>query len=641
LKAHLYILLCVLAIALVSSPSLKAELAEEEAAKLLYEDGKTSFEKKEHLQALTLFQQAYEVLQNDFIRFYLGRTHAALNQCNRALEHFATIESPLPSAPKEERRKVEVQCRLEIATRHLDTYRCHEALELLKPIDRELRAPESRRRFSALQATAKACTDVFGTRTSLGQEAARYYAEARSALRAGRVTESLTYADKSLASKPSRPAASVEAIALGRLGRCQAAIHRLDSAIPHANSEDAHIMDELVVRCRLSEAKRLLKGGTCYDIIAMLDPLKGKLSGQEEIWRKQKVNWCRPHATAFALNSAPRKAAYKLYQAAKEAFDTGTKEGAERSMTLLIKALKLVHEPVIYRELARIQALSLGCSASLETLNKLAPEALTSNKLRLQELCQRYPPHESLASDKRREYVSGVMEVLALRNAGVYRQALARLTTLTHREAPALRALRLDLVYGAGRCEDYVDYARSLNTEAKGFARDLDARVQECTQVNTPKPEDKKAEPSLAQVPTPLLKSQSSPSSRASSSLVAWSTIGSGAALGALGVTFALLWADGASRYDDARVLYQEGSADEALLAVRRLDELDAEASLYSGLSIGFGVAGALALGLGIALLVDEKSGPEDAKGRELDGSHSRALYPLLSPSYVGIGGQF
>ena len=210
--------LALLALGLGLSPPVVAENPEEAAANLLYTDGKAAFDAGRYAAALTLFQQAYEVLQNDFIRFNLGRTHAALGQCEKALSHFDELKTRLPPGPRELRRVDEVSCRLRLAAGHLDGFRCHEALETLAPIDRRVRSPDERRRFAALRGTATQCTDVFGTRTAIGQKAARLYAEALTALRASHSTRALALAQESLAAKPSRPAASVEAIALGACG---------------------------------------------------------------------------------------------------------------------------------------------------------------------------------------------------------------------------------------------------------------------------------------------------------------------------------------------------------------------------------------------------------------------------------------
>jgi tetratricopeptide (TPR) repeat protein len=138
--------LVALALVLITAPPTDAQAPEEAAANLLYTDGKAAFDKGDFAQALTLFQQAFEVLQNDFIRFNLGRTHAALGQCDRALVHFGDLTTRLPSGPRELRRAAEVRCRLALGAAHLDGYRCHEALEVLKPIAQKLKAPESRRR---------------------------------------------------------------------------------------------------------------------------------------------------------------------------------------------------------------------------------------------------------------------------------------------------------------------------------------------------------------------------------------------------------------------------------------------------------------------------------------------------------------
>ena len=617
-----------------------ARSAEEDAANTLYTEGKRAFEEGRHGAALGLFQKAYEVLQNDFIRYYLGRTHAALGQCESALDYFGELKRTLPPAPREERRKVEVSCRLDLATSGLDSYRCHEALETIKPIATRLRSPEHRRRFSALQATAQKCTDVFGTRTSLGQKAARYYAEARAALRAGRTSKALMLADKSLASKASRPAAAVEAIALAKLGRCRVAIGRLDAAIPHANGEDGHIMGELSLRCRMSEAKRLLKGGTCYEIIRMLEPLEGKLSKADDLWRRQKINWCRPHAAPFPTDSAPNKAAYGLFKAAREAREGAEPQASTRANGLYEKALKLSEQPLIRSELSRVQVVAQGCDASLKTLSKLPEEARRAEDRALMEICTRYPPAPPLSGAALGRHVEALMEVLSLRDAGVYLQAISRLDLIETRVSPALRALRADLLYGAGRCDDYVADVEKLSASERARVVEASTRLAEC---RPPTPE---AQNEGQATTTGLSKEEPTPpvapalhdtrgTSALGHGLAPWLTLGAGAALSVAGIALGVVWFDDKGRYDAAQSSYESGTGDEALAALQTMEELSGRAELSSGLAIGLGAAGAVALGVGLYLLLSDDPASWNTEGPVL------SLYPSVSPSHVGIGGTF
>ena len=635
----LYLRLICLALAtlcvLGTSGDAYAQSAEEEAANVLYTDGKSAFERGRYGKALNLFQQAYEVIQNDFIRFYLGRTYAALNQCEQALSHFDTLSERLPPAPGEQRRQDEVRCRLHLATGYLDGYRCHEALELLKPIALQVKAPDSRRTFAALQATAKQCTDVFGTRTTVGQRAARFYAEARSALRRGNVPRALKLADKSLASKPSRPAAAVEAIALAKLGRCQVAIPRLEAAMPHANSDDAHLMGELNTKCRLSEGKRLLKGGSCYQIIAMLEPLEGKLKADDDLWRRQKINWCRPHATPFPTDTAPRKAAYTLFRAAREAREGGKDGAAIRAAELYAKALKLADEVVIRRELARVQVPALGCDASAKTMAGLPHDVQTDQDRALVETCTRYGPDPQLKGAELEAHVKGLLEVLALRDAGVHLQAISRLDGLSTKASQSVQGLRADLLYGAGRCEAFIREVEEMEPETRSRVADVEQRVSDCAKpIEEPSVADVSdaSSTSVAEAVTPTLVRSASTDG---GGLVPWLTLGSGAALGVAGIALTVAWIEGQGRYDEARQRYESGSGDEALAALETMNTLSDEGALTSGLALGLGAAGAVALGVGLYLVLT--AAPTSATVEQ----PSLSIYPWVSPQHVGFSGNF
>ncbi|MGB0590263.1 MAG: tetratricopeptide repeat protein [Myxococcota bacterium] len=628
----------------VTSPDVHAKSAEEEAANVLYTDGQTAFERGRYSKALTLFQRANEVLENDFIRFYLGRSYTALNQCEQALEHFDQLSAPLPPAPREQRRQDEVRCRLRLAAAYLDGYRCHESLETLKPIDRQVRHPDSRRQFAALQATAKQCTDVFGTRTSVGQRAARFYAEARSAMRKGNTPLALKLSDKSLAAKPSRPAAAVEAIALGKLGRCQVAIPRLEAAMPHANAEDAHIMGELSVSCRLSEGKRLLKGGSCYQIIQMLEPLKGKLKGADDLWRRQKINWCRPHATPFPTDTAPRKSAYALFKEARTARDGGGDAAAGKVSSLYAMALKLADEPVIRRELAHAQVPAQGCEAAAATMAQLAEELQTDADKALIETCRRYVPEPALTGGALAGHVRGVLEVLALRDAGVHLQAISRLDALATKGSPGCRGLRADLLYGAGRCDDYVAEVDGIPASDRARVSDVAQRLAECREpvevAATPSSDDAPAVTPESTVVTP---SNTPSPSGDEGRLLPWITVGSGAALMTAGVAFTVAWAEAQGRYDEARqhydVVVNAGvnlAGDNPELSARlAMDAISDEQALYSGLAIGLGAAGAVALGVGLFFALTDAGDSGSSRAPAL------SLYPVVSPSHLGLGGRF
>ena len=65
------------------------------------------------------------------------------------------------------------------------------------------------------------------------------------------------------------------------------------------------------------------------------------------------------------------------------------------------------------------------------------------------------------------------------------------------------------------------------------------------------------------------------------------------------------------------------------------MDAISDEQALYSGLAIGLGAAGAVALGVGLFFALTDSGDSGSSPTPAL------SLYPVVSPSHLGLGGRF
>ena len=304
-------------------------------------------------------------------------------------------------------------------------------------------------------------------------------------------------------------------------------------------------------------------------------------------------------------------------------------------MSLYTKALKLADEVVIRRELAAIAVESEGCPLTIRTLEGVAPERRTDADRALLETCRRYQAEPVLSGPAQGEHVRALLAILALRDAGVPLQAIAQLDTLATRSASGLKALRADLLHAAGRCDDYVAEVDAMSEPLRQKVSEVSQRVAECRQpaqevaaeiaaVTEQRPSPPGDAPGLATTLT-----------LAQTDTWAWTSLGSGAALMVAGGAFTAMWLDAKGRHEDAQARYSTGSADEAVAAAAEMARVDDEGALYSGLALGLGLTGTVALTLGVIFLV---AGAEAPVTRE---PATAALYPMVGPDRFGLYGRF
>ncbi|MEE2779632.1 MAG: hypothetical protein VYE15_03845, partial [Myxococcota bacterium] len=125
-----------LALALVATASAtQAATPEEEAALLLFNEGRTAFGEGEYEKALKHFIDAQVVIDNAFIQYYLSRSYAALGRCAEALPGLTSLAGKLPPDAEAPRKEDQRRCLLQEARKHVKAVRCAEALPLLEQME--------------------------------------------------------------------------------------------------------------------------------------------------------------------------------------------------------------------------------------------------------------------------------------------------------------------------------------------------------------------------------------------------------------------------------------------------------------------------------------------------------------------------
>ena len=133
---HRTFALCACALmALTQSPTADAASPEEEAALLLFKEGRTAFGAGEYAEALGHFEEASKVVNNVYVQYYIARTWVALDRCAEAIPKLAELQGQLPPEAEGPRREDERRCLLKEARAHVKATRCGEALPLLKRLE--------------------------------------------------------------------------------------------------------------------------------------------------------------------------------------------------------------------------------------------------------------------------------------------------------------------------------------------------------------------------------------------------------------------------------------------------------------------------------------------------------------------------
>ena len=596
-----------------------AATPEEEAALLMFRDGRKLFDAGQYQAALTRFEKAWNVVRNDFLRYYIGRTYKELGRCDDAIEYLSPLAGKVPAEAERERAAAEASCRLDRARKRMAQWACAAALDDLRALPPGGLGRKEQSAADAMTARAERCVEVFDTHTPAGQRAARSFDEARRAIEAGEAAKALDAAEDSLHARPSAPAKLVRAAALSQLDRCGEALPvlaELRGGLPEA-AEGRR--GRLETECMLREARRFVGADKCREAMPLLIALDGRVSRADERWRRTKANYCAPRATDFFTDSTESKAAYKLYLAAKKAQAAGN---VDRALDLYSKALGFKEEPVVRHAAASLALREGRCPVVLGHLAKLPKTPKKLEDAAAREACSRYTSTVAAASPAGR---ATPVEGLRLRSEGDFRHAAKRLGAVDSGQGDLdLWLLRQEVRWAGDDCEGYL---QGLGVApAGGLARlpDGDARRAQCqTKVDASKP--------VVAIPAAPVEEGRDHTT------LAWVAVGGGAALVAVAAGLGAGYAGQSSAMADAAKIYNttpdEGAAAKAK---RDYDDAASSARTLSGVAWAAGVLGVGAVGTGVYLLLTADESAPRGEG-EVDVS----LRPLLWPGGLGVSASF
>jgi len=609
-----------MAFAVAPSGPTRAATPEEEAALLMFRDGRKLFDERKYSQALTRFEKAWKVVQNDFLRYYIGRTYKELGRCDDAIEYLSPLAGKVPAEAERARAAAEASCRFERAKARMSAWKCEAALEDLRALPLNGLGRKDQNAADAMTARAERCVEVFNTHTPAGQRAARSFDEARRAIEAGDAAKALYAAEDSLRARKSKPAKLVKAAALAALNRCVDALpvlKELRGGLPEAAEERRA---RLETDCMLREARRLVEADKCREAMPLLIGLDGRLSRGDERWRRTKANYCAPRATDFLTDTTEAKAAYKLYLAAKKAEAAGN---VDRALDLYGKALGFQEEPVIRHAAAALALREGRCAVVLRHLGKLPATPKKLEDLAAKEACERYAPTMAAASPAGR---AALVDGLRLRSVRDHYHADKRLNAVDGAEADVeFWLLRQEVRWAMRDCDGFLLALREAPPGAVERLPHAKEREAEC------KLKVDATEPTVASPSAP------EEGARGGDTTLAWVAVGGGAALVAVAAGLGAGYAGQSSAMEDAAHIYNT-TPDEALAAKAKRD-YDAAASsarTLSGAAWAAGILGAGAVGTGLYLLLTADGGAPSGDGRVDVGWR-----PLLWPGGLGVSGSF
>jgi tetratricopeptide (TPR) repeat protein len=269
------------------------------------------------------------------------------------------------------------------------------------------------------------------------------------------------------------------------LGRALAAVKQCARALPFLTKVDGQLPPS-VEGLRLADENRCLKSASkdslakddCRAALPMLERLSGRLEGAEETWRAEKAKYCSTRATDFPTDTATRKAAYGLYEAAIGAAQGGDAAGAAGLFT---KTLALADEPVVRRRLAKVQLSTGGCLPAVKTLEGIPDASRTDADADLRQACGEYAPRANLAG-------AALSEVVTLVTSGLAAVREGRLADAQHDfdqaakagNAPAVEALAIDLLFDLERCKQFAVRIAEASQAVQLALTDIGKRMKAC-----------------------------------------------------------------------------------------------------------------------------------------------------------------
>lgn len=589
-------------IALALAPaSAWAGSPEEDAARIIYQEGKTLFGEGRYDEALERFEKAFVVVQNDVLRYYLGRTHAALGRCDEAIPLLASVRDKVPARLEPERQRDVLACRLPRARERAEAYDCRgaladiEALEALDP-DEDVAAE-----LGDLRAGVESCAFYFRGDGEGSRKAARLVAGARRYLGGGHHERARMAADASAAVQPSRAADYIRAVSLRHLGRCSEALEALERlAEPGAlRGPDERVRAEAETACLLERGRALVAEERCAEAMHILDRLDGRLKERDERWRTEAMAHCGPKSTPFSLDSPARKAAHRLWVAGVAARASGDRD---RAIDLFTKARALSDEPVIRRDLSALHLERGACHDAAHELSGI-PEALRRpHDLAVVSACTRFAPAAALPSAAIAAHVAAIVEGIMARERGEHAEAAAIFAApVRDGRNDRLWALRVDSLYQCDDCDAYLAEL-AVAGDRESLLSHTANRRQVCLDRGTAaRIERGEGLQAITPPPPPLWQRD----------VFAWSVLGGGLALvGAGGAMLGQVAAlrdeqgDLEQEFQDARNGGQlEGSP--AITDIRsRHADVSAEKDAWQIAGLTVGAVGLVAVGAGVFLLV-------------------------------------
>jgi tetratricopeptide (TPR) repeat protein len=116
--------------------------SEEEAALLLFDEGKKEFASKNYNQALYYFKRAYNVVQNVFIEYNLALAYQNTEQYEDALKFWEKLDGKLSGNEKKEQENGLIICHFGIAGKLEEEKKFSESLMHLKWLEGKIKDPD-------------------------------------------------------------------------------------------------------------------------------------------------------------------------------------------------------------------------------------------------------------------------------------------------------------------------------------------------------------------------------------------------------------------------------------------------------------------------------------------------------------------
>lgn len=533
--------------------------AQEDAAHLVYEEGRRLFAEGKLADALDRFEKANAVLDNVFIRFYLGLTYARVDRCDEALDHLSAVREQVAAADaarEKERAEAEAGCRLVRARAALSDFRCRDALTETEPVRGAAVRKALRSDLDAIEREARTCDATFDTSGTAGRSGARRLAEARAHLAAGRTEEAAASAEASIRAAPTGAANLLLAVARVRSKRCPEGLEALARAEALGPTGSGPLADEVRKAC---------------------------------------------------LTTSSAQAAWKLYEIGVKEL---VREDPAKAESAFRNALVLYDAPHLRRGLAEALYRGKGdCPAAVLELRRIPEPERIARDLAFAGACTGFGPPADLSGKERRLWLDHLRETLLAREEGRTADALQSAEAAQKIEdAEPLGHLVADLVLAAGDCE-------AFSRAAARWPRPTDPdTARRCLGGGDPEPGDG-ASPSRPE-PDPataveVAAVREAPRSR----VLEWTLVGSGAALTAGSAWFFLDLVGQNEIIDETAAESAQATGDEFEAIQKRHETAKDRASLDQIVGAGLAVAGVAAIVTGSILFAAEDEQTSQATG--------------------------